>query len=130
MKKIAVLFLSAFLLNVVWENLHSFLYESYQGGTITEFILLRASLFDAIVVMLFVTPFLYVAYLKKRTWLIIVMGALIAITNEWYGLSTDRWSYNSLMPILPFLHTGLTPTLQLGLLGYLVFRVQQDILND
>lgn len=125
-----VLFLSAFILNVIWENLHSFLYANYQGGAITEFILLRASLFDALVTTFFVAPFLYVAYLKKRTWLIVVVGTLIAIANEWYGLSTVRWSYDSLMPILPFIHTGITPTLQLGLLGYVAFWVQRYILRD
>ncbi|HEY4523113.1 MAG TPA: hypothetical protein VJK73_01940 [Candidatus Paceibacterota bacterium] len=121
MKKSAAIFFLAFALNVVWENLHSFLYSAYMGGTITEYILVRASLFDALLVMFIVLPFIYVRALRERAWLIIAIGILIAIGNEWYGLGTGRWAYNSLMPIVPLLKVGLTPALQLGVLGYVSY---------
>ncbi len=119
MKKIVLIFTTAFVLNVLWENAHSVLYAKYMGNTITEFILLRAALFDACVITLLALPFFYIQMFKKRPWLILVLGVLIGICNEWYGLNTGRWVYTSTMPIIPILKTGLTPTLQLGILGYI-----------
>lgn len=127
MKRIALIFTAAFILNLIWENLHSYLYESYMSGKITEFILARASLFDAILITIILLPFLYSPFFKKRIWLIILFGIMIAIINEWYGLGTGRWIYNSSMPILPIIKTGLTPTIQLGLLGYFLFKIQEHI---
>jgi|SRR3989344_6891325 len=118
MKKILSIFIVAFLLNFIWENAHSFLYTHYMGSRITEFILLRASVVDAIVITLIALPFLYIAKLQDKSWLIIVAGILIAICIEWYALGAGRWVYNASMPIIPLLEVGLTPTIQLGLLGY------------
>lgn len=123
MKRIATIFLSALLLNLLWENLHSFLYISYMGGKITEFILIRASLFDAILITLISLPFIYSKLLKNKSWLIIIVGIIVAILNEWYGLGTGRWVYSELMTIIPLIDTGLTPTIQLGLLGYISYRL-------
>ena len=124
MKKPITIFLLAFALNILWENLHSLLYNNYMGGEITEYILVRAALFDALLITFISLPFMYVNVLKNKSWLIIVVGILIAILNEWYGLSTSRWMYNSFMPILPLIQTGITPTLQLGVLGYISFKLQ------
>lgn len=127
MRRIVTVFLIAFVLNALWENLHSLLYDNYMRGVITEFILLRASLFDALVISVIVLPFLFLPLLKNKSWLIVVVGTIIAIFNEWYGLSTARWAYNSLMPIIPLIHVGLTPAIQLGILGYLSFRFESYI---
>ena len=124
MKKYLIIFLSAFATNVVWENAHSFLYSNYKGGLITEFILVRAALFDAILITLILIPFVYVGALKNKSWLILIIGIMIAIFNEWYGLSTERWMYNAFMPIVPIIQVGLTPTFQLGVLAYLSFKIQ------
>ena len=126
MKKISLIFIYSFILNAIWENLHVFLYDNYMGGEITEFILIRASIFDAILITIISLPFLYISFFKKRPWCILIIGIIFAIINEWYGLSTYRWSYNSHMPILPFIETGLTPTIQLGLLGYLTLLLQSS----
>ncbi len=120
-KRLALLFLIAFALNAIWENLHAYLYTAYKGAAITEFVLLRASLFDAFLITLIALPFFYFSYLRRHTWLIFVVGTVVAIGNEWYGLSTGRWEYNEFMPIVPLLNVGLTPMLQLGILGYAAF---------
>ncbi len=99
------------------------------GGKITEFVLIRASLFDAILIVIILVPFIYLSALKNKSWLIIVIGVIIAIFNEWYGLSTGRWVYNSFMPILPIIKIGLTPTLQLGILGYFSFKIGEYLLR-
>lgn len=119
MKKVLWIFGIAFLLNVVWENLHVVLYSAYKGGSITEFILLRAALFDAFVIALLALPFLLSKALQNKQWLIIILGIGVGVCNEWYGLSTARWAYDVSMPIIPFLNVGITPAVQLGVLGYL-----------
>ena len=127
MKKLTTIFVLAFALNVVWENLHSLLYSNYMRGEITELILIRASLFDALLITILVLPFIYVHALKNKSWLIVPLGILIAILNEWYGLGTGRWAYNALMPIMPLIKVGLTPALQLGVLGYVSYKLQAYI---
>ncbi|VAW31866.1 hypothetical protein MNBD_CPR01-31 [hydrothermal vent metagenome] len=117
-------------MNFIWENLHSFLYLNYKGGEITQFILLRASLFDALLIAIISLPFLYFEFLKNKAWLIFIIGIAVAIFNEWYGLSTLRWIYSSNMPIIPIIKTGLTPTLQIGLLGYISFKITTFFQND
>jgi len=124
MKKVVVVFLFAFGLNILWENLHVFLYDNNSGNAITQWVLVQASLFDAVLITLILLPFLIFSLLKKKVWLIVVVGIVIAIINEWYGLGTSRWMYNEYMPILPFINTGLTPTIQLGFLGYLTYKLQ------
>ena len=128
--RIFYIFLLAFIMNFIWENLHSFLYLNYKGGEITQFILLRASLFDALLIAIISLPFLYFEFLKTKAWLILIIGIAVATFNEWYGLSTLRWAYSSSMPIIPIIKTGLTPTLQLGLLGYISFKITTFFQND
>lgn len=125
MKKTLLIFIVAFVLNVVWENLHSLLYANYMGGGITEFILLRAALVDALIIAGISLPFLFSPPLKKQNWMIIFIGLAVSVGIERYALSTGRWAYNALMPIIPFLAVGLTPTVQLGLLGYVSFKVAE-----
>lgn len=125
MKKLSTIFFLALILNIIWENLHSLFYDNYMGGKITEFILVRASLFDAIVITIILIPFIYYPFFKNKVWLIFIIGIIFAIFNEWYGLGTDRWLYNELMPIIPVIETGITPTIQLGLLGYVSYKIQE-----
>jgi hypothetical protein len=130
MKKLLLIFVFAFISNALWENLHAFLYAGYKGGQITEYILLRASFWDAILVSIILLPFLYLKFLKTKPYLIFIAGVIVAIGIEWYALRTGRWAYNSLMPIIPFLKIGLTPTLQLGSLGYLTYTFQEYVYKN
>jgi hypothetical protein len=129
-KRMFFIFIVAFILNAIWENLHSVLYENYKGGEISQFILLRATLSDAIYIIFMTLPFVLYSRLKKYDWLIIILGFIISIAIEYYALSTGRWAYNALMPIIPFLGIGITPTIQLGLLGYVSFKLEELILNQ
>lgn len=117
-KRLVAIFLLAFALNYVWEHLHSLLYASYQGGAITEFILLRATLADAAIITLISFAFIVNARARPYAWLIVPIGFLVSAGIELRALAAGRWAYNALMPIIPLLGTGLTPTIQLGLLGY------------
>lgn len=122
LKKIFLIFLLSFILNLIWENLHSYLYVGYMGGEITEFILLRASVADAVFITLISLPFVFIPSLKRKSRLIIFIGVLLAVFIELWALNTERWAYNEYMPIIPILGVGLTPTIQLGLLGYFSYR--------
>jgi hypothetical protein len=44
------------------------------------------------------------------------VGALTAIALEHVALATGRWTYNSLMPVIPLLDAGLWPILQMSVL--------------
>ena len=117
-------FLLAFGLNYVWEHLHARLYLHYQGGRITELVLLRATLFDALFITgLFITVNA-VAFLQKNPWRWTILFSLTAaVLLERYALATVRWAYADAMPLVPLLKTGLTPTIQLALLAILAFRI-------
>jgi hypothetical protein len=125
MKKISLIFITAFLFNAIWENLHSFLYENYMGGRITEFILLRATLVDATIITIITMPFILHPLIKKKSWIILPLGFILSAGIERWAVSIGRWAYNSYMPIIPLFAVGLSPAIQLGLLGYLSFRVEE-----
>jgi hypothetical protein len=127
MKRSFFIFLISFVTNFIWENLHSVLYSNYKGEQITQLILIRASFWDAIMITIFLLPFLYMDFFKKRLWLIFVIGIVLATIIELYALATGRWSYGHEMPLIPLLNTGLTPTIQLGLLGYLTYKLSTKV---
>ena len=119
MMKYIYIFAAAFILNALWEHAHSFLYAHYQGGEITELILFRAAFFDAIVTVLL--AYIFFELIKIRYGLLTTVSVLVlfSIGLEMWALETGRWAYANSMPLIPFLKTGFTPTIQLGLLGYL-----------
>ncbi len=127
MKKFLSIFVISFILNLVWEYFHSFLYAHYMGGDITFLVLFEASLIDALIITILSVLFLKQSFFQKHSWIIIFVGILISIFIEWFALATGMWVYNSYMPILPFLGTGLTPTIQLGLLGYLSLKLEKIV---
>lgn len=130
MKKLLVVFSLSFFLNVVWENAQSFLYVNYIGGPITELILIRAALWDAVIIALICLPFLYIHVLKGINWLIIFIGVAVATVIELYALDTGRWAYNAYMPLISIIKIGLTPALQLGVLGYISFWLQRKLFGN
>lgn len=122
LKKLLLIFVASFLLNLIWENLHSYLYVHYGGGEITQLILLRATLFDAAFITLLAVPFITLPYFRARKWYALIFGFVAAVLIEIYALNSGRWAYSSLMPVIPLLNTGLTPSIQLGLLSYLILK--------
>lgn len=111
-------FLAAFVLNLLWENLHAPLYFHYQGGVITEYILLRAALFDALIISVFAAILFFAPWKQARPWLMLAAGVLFAVGLELWALQTGRWEYTALMPLIPFLDVGLSPSVQLGVTGW------------
>ena len=123
-------FLASWLLNLIWENLHVFLYDQYRGAFFSQmgwvdrfWILLRASIFDAAFITAIVFLIMLIPWLKgKRLWSLVIVTTLFSISLELYALDTGRWAYNSLMPLIPLLDIGVSPVIQLGLTGYLATR--------
>ncbi len=127
MLSIITIFIVALVSNFLWENIHSHLYDNYKGGRITQFILFRASLFDALLISIIVPPFIFLESIVEYSWAIIIVGFIVAIFNEWYGLNTKRWKYKTSMPIIPVLNVGITPAVQLAVLGYASFCLYKNI---
>ena len=125
---LATVFVLAFATNVAWEFTHSVLYVHYQAGEITNIILLRAALFDAAFITLLALPMLFAPYLRARLWIALIVGILFAVGIEWFALSTGRWAYSAAMPIVPVIGTGLTPTIQLGLISWGIYIFTRDFL--
>jgi hypothetical protein len=113
----------SFALNFVWEHVHSLLYVHYKGGPITNWILFHATLGDMVMLTTFALPFVFYSWWHKRPWLIVPIGFVTAVLIEWYALGAGRWAYGEHMPIVPIVETGLTPTVQLALLGYITYRL-------
>lgn len=124
LKKLLLVFLVAFGLNLAWEFAHSVLYESYQGGGITNFILFRAAVWDAGIIIVLV----FSAYASKtnKTTFIVIGGLIVSVAIELWALQTGRWAYAISMPMIPFLNIGLTPTIQLALTGWLAQKLIFD----
>ena len=129
MKHYFLIFITAFVLNAVWEHAHSFLYLHHKSGIITEYILFRAAIFDGAIITLFAFIFLSVLNYKYRLWIMAAGLFIFAVGLELWALETSRWMYADAMPVIPFLNTGLTPTIQLSLLGYLSVLIVQRFKN-
>lgn len=121
MDKLLVVFLAAFILNIIWEKIHSYLYLNYQGGRITNLILLRASFWDAMYISVFWVIFSIQPVLSKNIWFVIPLGFLLSSVIEIWALKSGRWAYRSVMPRIPVLNVGVTPVLQIGLIAYGIF---------
>jgi len=119
MKKLLAILLISFAFNFVWEHAHAVLYASYQGGPLTDFILLHAALGDAVIITVLGALFIYFPTVGRRRWLVWPIGLAVAIFIEVLALHSGRWQYNSMMPIIPILNIGLTPTIQLAVTGWL-----------
>lgn len=127
MIELIYLFIIAFVLNFIWENLHRFLYVSYKNKSIDEPILLRAALVDAFIISLLYFFSQQFKSLIIPVFSIIIAGLIIAILMEKWALRKQRWVYSSKMPIIPLIKTGLTPTVQLALTGFVVFELMSMI---
>lgn len=121
--RLGYVFAVAFVLNFAWEHVHAPLYAAYKSGPITEWILLRATLADALIITVLAAAYLFIPFLHKRLYLIVAALAVVAVCIEWWALATGRWAYGPHMPLIPLLNVGLTPAVQLAVLGYAAFVI-------
>ncbi len=121
-KRLFFIFIIAFFLNFIWEELHSQLYIHYKGESITHLVLVYAALFDAFVIFIAAVLFFYTPVFRDRMLVVVLVLIIFAVGLEIFALGTGRWQYNSFMPIIPVLEVGFTPVVQLGLLAYFSIR--------
>lgn len=50
-------------------------------------------------------------------------GAIVAVLVELYAMSTDRWGYSEIMPLLPGIKVGLVPFLQMLILPFVTYKL-------
>ncbi len=122
-KKLLLIFILSFAFNLIWENLHAPLYYLPSGESISQAMLLRATIFDALFITILGFTFLSFPYFRKRPRHSVLIGILVSTIIEMWAIGSQRWAYTSAMPLIPFLGVGLTPTIQLGFLAYVIFKI-------
>lgn len=123
--------LLAFILNFAWEIIQGPLYIGFTYSVFHIAFCGLASVADAIMVLLiyFIMTIIYkdLLWIKhinlQRALILILIGGIGAILAEMRHLSLGNWAYAPSMPILPFVHAGLSPVLQFMLLPGLIFYV-------
>jgi hypothetical protein len=119
LRHVAIIFIVAFLCNVLWEEAHHVLYLHYHGEVITHVILFRAALVDAV----FIVTAYVTSRLLKKPYLFFVITFFVALFIEWWALATGRWAYTISMPLVPFLGVGLSPLVQLTVTGFISQKI-------
>lgn len=125
---------TAFALNLIWENAQAPLYQGHNDFFRFFWMCSAAAVGDvAIVAGLYLALALHY---RDWTWygvfswsaviLTMAAGASIAVAVEWWALGTGRWRYSG-MPIAPVLNTGLLPLLQMLTIPLIVFWLMRVI---
>ncbi|OGG59139.1 hypothetical protein A3C89_01895 [Candidatus Kaiserbacteria bacterium RIFCSPHIGHO2_02_FULL_50_50] len=128
-KHILVLSLVSFVVHGAWENAHAPLFAGYVSILQHAPACFLATLGD---VMFTLFVYLGIALLKRDyLWIsrlsaadavvLMVLGLAFALGIEWRALLQGRWAYTEAMPIIPYVHIGLTPVLQMVILLPLSF---------
>ncbi|MBI2449231.1 hypothetical protein HYV49_02955 [Candidatus Pacearchaeota archaeon] len=136
-KKIIYIIIFSFIFNLAWEIFHSPLYKTAVNALKTGYypiLILKAAGGDIIMVLIiflaissFNRSFQWEISNKKNITLSIIFGLIISIGFELYAQYTDRFFYNSKMPIIPFIKVGLTPVLQMIITPLITFWFAEKI---
>ena len=125
MSLLLTIFSVAFLLNLLYELLHSFLYETCRKASLKKYayLMLKGAIFDGVAItsLYWLTSLVFKNGLHLIIFLLLTL--LLAYFWEVYSLKKGKWEYTKSMPIV--FGVGLTPFIQLALTGfitlYLVF---------
>lgn len=115
----------AFLFNWAWETVHAAAFIESSGTLAFRFWhCLPMAATDAgwtLVLWFVVGGFAHTSRRASACRLVALglLGAITAIAVERVALGTGRWTYNSLMPVVPLVQVGLWPVLQMTLLPVL-----------
>lgn len=132
-KVLITLFLIALALNLAWEFSHVYLYQptASHPWANRNLMLVGASFWDAgYVLAVFILVALYSRnfyWFKKLNWKNVSFVALVGfITAAWVeirALRLGKWAYGPNMPIVPIIHVGLTPFIQLALTSLVAYFI-------
>lgn len=120
---IIYLFLSAFITNLIWENLQAPLYTGFKSFGQHFLFCFVASLVDAVVIL---GLYFAIGLIRKNSmWLfnirladtliLMAFGLVTAIVFEKWALKSGKWDYASEMPVV--FGIGLAPLVQLAILS-------------
>jgi len=108
----------------VWEQLHVRYYTGYDHLSGNVPITLYATLGD--VAYTLGVAYIFALIKSDVSWIVnaqmtdylalIFVGAFVALFVEYKALALKRWAYKKSMPIIPTLHVGLSPVIQMSLL--------------
>lgn len=122
----ATLSIVAFVLNWFWEMIQMPAYTRMDAQTWKQAapICTVATLGDVgislAIYFLGALAFRSLRWALKNSWFVYfvlaLLGLISAVLIEWRALASGRWAYNARMPIVPYLHVGLWPSLQLTVL--------------
>jgi hypothetical protein len=124
--RIVIIIVSGFFLNLLWEVLHSLLYDWNKAPLVNDIyvyiprIVFGASCMDAFWIMIITClnillrrGLIWLREPQKRDYItFFCIGLIIAIFIELQAFLFNQWSYNQYMPVI--FGIGLTPFLQLG----------------
>jgi len=124
-KYIAILTIVSFLLHIVWENAQAPLYAGYQSFSLHFQVCFAGTVGDVVITLLVLA---FLRLLKKDSlqtaadfMALAIIGFIIAVFIEQNALLVGKWSYAPSMPLIPYLHVGLAPILQMTILLPLSF---------
>jgi hypothetical protein len=139
MKHLILIVIASAALHYAWESMHVGLYTGYAGISGPLPITVWATMGDVGYVFAAV---LFVSIFKRNvTWLarphaydyagLAILGFLIALFVEYKALAFGKWAYTAAMPMVPLLHVGLSPLLQMTvLLPLSVYLVAFFVVGD
>ena len=123
---ITTFFGGSFLLHLLWENLQAPLYVGFTSFRQHFWICFKATWGDLLFMLLMYAVLAIVhqdplwltkksTYAHPATWIMtLLLGVLLAVNVElWAVYVAGRRQYEDAMPLVPILHVGLTPILQM-----------------
>lgn len=133
------LILFAFLLNFVWEFWQVPFFAGIQDAPHWQAIKVctRATFGDVAIIM--AAYWAAAAFAKNRLWLMrpskfnlaifLSLGVVITIFIEHYSITTGRWEYADIMPIIPIIGVGVSPLLQWIIVPLLTLNLSRRMIG-
>ena len=121
------IFLISFLINLLWEVIHSQLYETCLKTSLKEFIplIIGASLKDGFWILgfyltsVFIFEEINILANPLQLSVFILLALLFSFIDEKTAIKLKRWEYSKQMPKI--FGVGITPLLELAITGILTF---------
>ena len=126
------LFSVAVGINFIWEMAQMPLYKDMPFDVLFSWWLcFRASVGDGVIVLaiwaigatVFRRADWFTPLQPTSTIILLLSGAAIAVGIEIHAISTGRWAYSELMPLLPAVDVGMSPFVQLLLLPFISMKL-------
>lgn len=121
------IFLISFLINLLWEVIHSQLYETCLRLPLKKFIplIIGASLKDGFwistfyLISIFILGEINILANPLQLFVFVFLTLLFSYIDEKISIKLKRWEYSKQMPKI--LGVGITPLLELAITGILTF---------